>query len=50
MTITTIDLTPTPDGYRRTLEFIILHTTSAKDRAWAKAELERVKNVTEWSK
>ncbi len=46
----TIDVTPTPDGYRHMLQVIIDHTTSAKDREWAKAELARVANVTEWSK
>lgn len=46
----TIDLTPSPEAYRKMLQVIIDNTTNAKDRVWAKAELARFKNVKEWSK
>jgi len=47
---TTIDLTPTPEQYRKTLRFLIDRSTNKADVAWAKRELERVKGVRQWSK
>jgi hypothetical protein len=46
----TIDITPTPEAYRKMLQVIIDNTTSKADRYWATVELERVKDVKEWSK
>lgn len=44
----TVDLTPTPEEYRRTLRYIAENTVSDENREWALGELERVKDVTEW--
>ena len=46
----TIDLTPSPEGYRSMLRMIIKTSSSKVDREWARDELARVKNVTAWSK
>ena len=48
--VKTIDLTPTPEQYRKTLRFLIDHSTNRADVAWAKRELERVKGVRQWAK
>ena len=45
-----IDITPTPEAYRKLLRLIIENSTSQTDRAWAWEELERVKDVTEWGR
>jgi len=45
-----IDLTPTPEQYRRTLRFLIDHSPNKADVAWAKKELSRVKGVRQWTK
>ena len=45
-----IDITPTPEAYRKFLQVIIDNSTSQPDIAWAKEELERVKDVTEWGR
>lgn len=47
--VETLDLTPTPNGYRSMLELIKSSSTVEADREWAAAELARVSNVTEWS-
>jgi len=44
----TIDLTPTPDEYRRMLQFGIENSTNKDDRQWCGEELKRVINVVEW--
>lgn len=46
----TIDLTPTPEAYRKMLLVIVMHSTSKSHREWAALELKRVENVKEWSK
>ncbi len=38
----TIDITPSPDGYRRMLEVIITTSTNKADKEWAMRELARV--------
>ena len=45
-----IDVTPSPEGYRKMLRVIADNSTVAKDRTWAKRELRRVKGVKRWSK
>jgi hypothetical protein len=47
---TTVDLTPTPEQYRKTLRFLIDRSTNKADVAWAKKELARVKGVRQWGK
>ena len=37
-----IDMTPTREGYTYMLKVIAKNSTSAKDRAWAKAELKKI--------
>lgn len=39
-----IDMTPTKEGYTYMLKVIAKNSTSAKDRAWAKAELKKIEN------
>tara|TARA_R100000353_G_scaffold8176_1_gene9807 strand:+ start:292 stop:444 length:153 start_codon:yes stop_codon:yes gene_type:complete len=39
-----IDMTPTREGYTYMLKVIAKNSTSAKDRAWAKAELKKIEN------
>jgi hypothetical protein len=49
----TIDLTPTPNEYKRMLEFIVENNTEAEHREWAREELKRIQPdgvlVEEWS-
>jgi len=48
-----MDLTPTPAGYKRMLEFIVENNTEAEHREWARKELKRIQPdgvlVKEWS-
>lgn len=46
---TYVDMTPTPEEYRRTLDMIITRSDNAESREWAIAEYKRVENVTEWA-
>jgi len=50
MANTVIDLTPRPEEYRKTLRFLIAHSTNKVDVDWAKGELERVKDARHWKK
>ncbi len=45
----TIDLTPTPDGYRMMLRRIMESSTKEEDRIWAEQEYRKVEHVTEWA-
>ena len=42
-----IDMTPTKEGYTYMLKVIAKNSTSAADRAWAKAELKKITNGKE---
>jgi len=46
----TIDLTPTPEYYRKMLRIVIENSTNKDDVAWAREELQRVKDVQQWAK
>ena len=39
-----VDLTPTKAGYTYMLKIVSTNSTNAKDRAWAKAELQKIEN------
>lgn len=44
----TMNLTPTPDEYRRLLTMVRLRSHSIDDREWAQREFDRVKDVVAW--
>lgn len=46
----TIDVTPTPEEYRKMLKAIMEASTVKADRIWAKKELDRVRGVKKWGK
>lgn len=48
--VKTVDLTPSPQGMRETLRFIVHNSLSEEHREWASSELHRIKDVTEWLK
>ena len=39
-----IDMTPTKKGYTYMLKVVSTNSTSATDRAWAKAELQKIES------
>ena len=39
-----VDLTATKAGYTYMLKVVSKNSTNAKDRAWAKAELQKIQN------
>ena len=39
-----IDMTPSLKGYTYMLKVVSKNSTNAKDRAWAKAELQKIEN------
>jgi len=46
----TIDLTPTPEEMRRVLIFIIKNSDDMPSVTWARTELDRIVDTTEWAK
>lgn len=38
-----VDMTPTPEQYKRMLNMILAHSTNDDDKAWAEQTLEAMK-------
>jgi len=44
----TMDLTPSPIGYKLALTLVAKYSEVEADRVWASQELARVRGVTQW--